>query len=135
LSASCPCWAAKALGRVTSTLSGGEARNLGGNYLLKPTLMISTPVLRQRHTRQMSNIDKQRIAAVEAMEALGYTFAGGEWVAPANATPSLIAEADALHSLLGLRADAIEGFTEGSEEEREFALIAGILPSGQRLAS
>jgi hypothetical protein len=75
----------------------------------------------------MSTIDKQRITAVEALEALGYTFAGGEWVAPPNATQSLIAEADARHSLLVLRADAIEGFTPGSEEEREYAFIAETL--------
>lgn len=83
----------------------------------------------RRHTDRMSNIDKQRIAAVKTMEALGYTFAGGEWVAPPNATPSLIAEADAMHSLLVLRADAMEGFTPGSEEEGEFALIAETLGS------
>ena len=34
-----------------------------------------------------------------------------------------------IHSLLVLRADAIENFTEGSEEEREFALIAETLES------
>jgi hypothetical protein len=33
-------------------------------------------------------------------------------------------EADALHALLVLRADAIEGCTQGSEEEREFTMIA-----------
>ena len=41
----------------------------------------------------------------------------------------MTAEADAIHVPLVLRADAIEGFTEGSEEEREFALIAETLES------
>jgi hypothetical protein len=30
----------------------------------------------------MTNIDKQRIAAVRTLEGLGFTFAGGEWKAP-----------------------------------------------------
>ena len=69
----------------------------------------------------MSNIDRQRIAAVRLLEAMGYVFRDHEWTGPA--IPSTF-EADALHALLVLRADAIEGFTKGSEEEREFALIA-----------
>jgi hypothetical protein len=73
----------------------------------------------------MSNIDKQRIAAVRKLERLGYTFAAGDWHAPAGitaATPAS-AQADAMHALLVQRADALEGCTEGSEEERELSAI------------
>jgi hypothetical protein len=34
--------------------------------------------------RPMSTIDKQRIAAVRKLEQLGYTFAAGDWMHPAN---------------------------------------------------
>jgi hypothetical protein len=66
-------------------------------------------------------IDKQRIAAVRKLEAMGYTFHEHDWTGPA--IPATF-EADAMHALLVLRADAIEGCTGGSEEEREFAMIA-----------
>lgn len=73
------------------------------------------------------NIDRQRRTAVAAMEAMGFIFDGVTWNAPtaaAAARPDLIAEADALHSLLILRADKLAGYTEGSEEETELHLIA-----------
>ena len=69
----------------------------------------------------MSNIDKQRIAAVRKLEAMSYVFHEHDWTGPT--IPSAF-EADAMHALLVLRADAIEGCTQGSEEEREFAMIA-----------
>jgi len=72
-----------------------------------------------------STIDKERVAAVKAMEALGYCFDGLKWNAPDNgAVQSLIDEADAMHGLLVLRADKLEGCTEGSDEEGELKLIA-----------
>ena len=94
----------------------------------------------------MSTIDKQRIAAVRAMEALGFAFDGIEWTAPAG--PARIcskdAEADAMHSLLVLRADKLAGSPEGSDEQTELKLIAdtvsayeanrwpdGIVPGGK----
>ena len=54
----------------------------------------------------MINIDKQRVAAVRKLEALGYSYQDGEWV-PAS-TPAgaggprslMTAEADAMHDLL-----------------------------------
>ena len=69
------------------------------------------------------DIDRQRIAAVRVLEALGYGYQGGQWVAPAaTTTPSplpMTAEADAMHGALVLRADALGGCTEGSDEEAE----------------
>ena len=76
----------------------------------------------------MGIIDKQRVTAVRAMEALGYTFNGIDWNAPAaRPAPPQLAEADALHALLVLRADALESCAENSEEAREFAMIAEAL--------
>ena len=74
----------------------------------------------------MSTIDKQRIAAVRAMEALGYAFDGIAWTAPTGGAPISAAdtEADAMHSLLVLRADKLAGCSEGSDEELELKMIA-----------
>jgi len=74
----------------------------------------------------VSNIDKHRVAAVRKLEALGYRYQAGEWVLPAASALSavlIIAEADALLSPLVLRADALEGCIEGSEEKAELAVI------------
>jgi hypothetical protein len=77
--------------------------------------------------RVSMNIDKQRIAAVRALEALGYIYRGGTWLAPAGtaATPlSLMAKADAMHGALMRRADELAGCAEGSDEEAELKAIA-----------
>jgi hypothetical protein len=77
----------------------------------------------------MSIIDKQRVAAVATLEAIGYTFSLAEdWSAP-NAGDGAVgsAEGDAMHTLLVHRADALEGCTEGSAEEAELKSIAGAL--------
>ena len=74
----------------------------------------------------MSNIDKQRIAAVRTLEAMGYVFRD-EWIPPAGMMTPATAEADAMHVLLVLRADQIEGCTEGSPEKAEFKSIADAL--------
>jgi hypothetical protein len=72
----------------------------------------------------MSTIDKQRIAAVRTLEQLGYTFAGDDWLHPANdaaaITPTITDELDAM---LVKRADDLEGCPTGSDEERELATI------------
>ena len=66
----------------------------------------------------MSTIDRQRIAAVKALEAMGYRFRDDKWLAPdANGGWP---EADAMHALLVHRADQLEGCIEGSAEEQEF---------------
>jgi hypothetical protein len=74
----------------------------------------------------MSIIDKQRITAVAALEALGYTFSLAEgWTCPAGPAESGVpaAEADAMHALLLLRAEKLAECTEGSDEETELQLI------------
>jgi hypothetical protein len=76
----------------------------------------------------VSNIDKQRVAAVRKLEVLGYSFQGGEW-APASPSAAagpgslMTAEADAMHGVLVQRADALEGYLEGSDEEVELKAI------------
>jgi hypothetical protein len=67
-------------------------------------------------------IDKQRIAAVRKLEAMGYTFTGGEWTKPAN-EDAIFPDADYMHLLLIHRADTLAGCAEGSEEEQELAAI------------
>jgi hypothetical protein len=76
----------------------------------------------------VSNIDKQRVAAVQKLEALGYSYQGGEWV-PASAPPRLFmtAQGDVMHGVLVERADALEGCTKGSDEESELKRIVDVI--------
>jgi hypothetical protein len=69
------------------------------------------------------DIDRKRIAAVRALEALGYGYQCGEWVPPAAPPLPLTAEADAVHGV----ADALAGCTEGSEEEVELKAIVDVI--------
>jgi hypothetical protein len=71
----------------------------------------------------MSNIDRQRVAAVRKLEEMGYTFAGGDWMQPANNDAVAPAITDDLHALLVKRADELADCTEGSTEEGELAAI------------
>ena len=57
---------------------------------------------------------------------MGYVFRD-EWIAPAGVTTPATAESDAMHALLVARADALEGCTEKSPEERELAMIAEVV--------
>ena len=63
----------------------------------------------------MSTIDRQRVAAVRKLEQLGYTFAAGDWMKPAN-DPIAVAPVitDALHVLLVARADELISYPEES---------------------
>src|SRR5262245_2195788 len=83
----------------------------------------------------MSIIDKQRITAVRTLVDMGFTF-HDEWIPPMGRTsPPATAEADALHALLVLRADALEeGCAENSEAARELAMIAKGLEATRRSA-
>ena len=76
----------------------------------------------------MINSDKQHVAAVRKLEALGYSYQDGEWgpaspSAAAGPRSLMTAESDNMHGALVQRADAVEGCIEGSEEERELAAI------------
>jgi hypothetical protein len=68
----------------------------------------------------MSIIDRQRIAAVRKLEAMGYVFHEHDWTGPAIPTTF---ETDAMHALLVLRAEALEGCPANSEETRELVMI------------
>src|SRR6476619_3826619 len=70
----------------------------------------------------MSNIDRQRVAAVRQLEEMGYTYAAGDWMQPANdaIAPAI---ADDLHALLVKRADELAGCGDGSSEEGELEAI------------
>jgi hypothetical protein len=67
-------------------------------------------------------IDQQQVEAVKTLKALGFTFAGGTWSAPANdKVPTMLveAEADVVHARRVLRAedavtDAIEAYLRSS---------------------
>jgi hypothetical protein len=79
------------------------------------------------------DIDKQRISAVRTLEALGYSYSNGEWL-PSGAVTGAVgaplpftAEADAMHGMLMLRADALTGCTESSEEETELQAVVDLL--------
>jgi hypothetical protein len=75
----------------------------------------------------MSIIDKQRVAAVAKLEGLGYTFSLAEgWSRPDTSSVGTLlstAEADAMHSVLVLRAGALKGCSEGAPEEAELKTI------------
>jgi hypothetical protein len=72
----------------------------------------------------MSAVDKQRVAAVQTLEAMGYRFDGTQWLGPGYAFST---EADLMHGLLIDRAEALAGGAEGSPECDELAAIADVL--------
>ena len=72
----------------------------------------------------MSEIDRQRIAAVRTLESLGYSFRNGRWHPPIHsAKATSLAEGDAMHSLLVQRADVLIGCTDGSADQDELEAI------------
>ena len=74
------------------------------------------------------SIDRQRIAAVELLQAHGYSWKAGAWsgeTAPSG--PRLIAAADAMQVVLMDRLAALGGCTEKSEEEAEMFAIADVV--------
>jgi hypothetical protein len=80
----------------------------------------------------MGIIDKQRVAAVATLEALGYTYSVAKgWLGPTDAqsTGTLLgtAEADAMLAVLMHRADALQGCTEGSPEETELESLVNAI--------
>jgi len=75
----------------------------------------------------ISEIDRQRITAVKVLDALGYTFADGEWHPPSEMTVSAMQESDRMHALLVERADALDGCAQSSPEAKEREIIADVL--------
>jgi hypothetical protein len=73
------------------------------------------------------DIDRQRIAAVRALEALGWSWYNGKWEPTAGSGTFPTAEADAMHAVLLLRADVLMSSPEGSEDEGELDAIADAL--------
>lgn len=80
-----------------------------------------------RRNGTLSQIDRQRVAAVRHLEAAGYRFERGAWHEPGAADVSapagVLEEADAMHVRLVLRADALGGCTEASEKAAELESI------------
>jgi hypothetical protein len=73
----------------------------------------------------MGNIDRQRIAAVRTLQALGYTFDGIKWMPPT--CHPLWAETDELYRLLVGRADYLISHPVGLRAMGEFSNIARAL--------
>jgi hypothetical protein len=85
------------------------------------------------------SIDKQRIAAVAALEALGFEYTSDRgWLPPINSArgaigrtlPDFTAEADAMHALLVIRADVLMGAPEASDDsesaDRNYVIPASL---------
>jgi hypothetical protein len=69
----------------------------------------------------MTIVDKQRVAAVATLEALGYSFSlPAGWSPPAGGASTSTTEADRMHGLLMRRAD-------GSPEKAELASIVNAI--------
>jgi hypothetical protein len=79
----------------------------------------------------MSDVDRRRIEAVSALEALGYSFSVGLWHSPRRALNS--PQADAMHSLLVQRADALIGSTDGSADQDELEAIGEAIEAYERV--
>ena len=71
------------------------------------------------------SIDKQRIAAVAALERLGFRWSGVAWERPSASVDW--AASDAMHELLMNRAERLAGCCEDSDEDTELAAIAEAL--------
>jgi hypothetical protein len=75
------------------------------------------------------SIDKQRMAAVAALEALGFKYTSDRgWFPPFNTgrggtPPDFTAEADAMHALLVLCADALMDAPEATDGATNFSSL------------
>lgn len=79
----------------------------------------------------MSEVDRQRIAAVRTLDALGHHFSDGCWRPPIQAQSC--PEADAMHSILVQRADALIGCTDGSADQDELEAIGEAIEAYERV--
>lgn len=76
------------------------------------------------------SIDRQRIEAVRFLEAHGYRFSPAEGWTSGQLPVSVL---DAMCSALMRRADALEGCTEGSEDEAELDHIVNVIGTYEAL--
>jgi len=84
-----------------------------------------------KSARLPMSVDKQRIAAVAALEALGFAFSPGHgWLPPIGSVgarqpvrPDCAAEADAMHALLVMRADVLKSALQKETAAAELELI------------
>jgi hypothetical protein len=77
------------------------------------------------------SVDRRRIEAVSALEALGYSFSAGRWYSPSRALNS--PQADAMHSLLVQRADVLIGCTDSSPDQEELEAIGEVIKACEAL--
>jgi len=73
----------------------------------------------------MSDIDRQRIQAVQKLQHLGLAWHLGEWRNGTNL--EFVSEADAMHAALVRRADDLAGCLEGTPEEAELTSIVAAI--------
>lgn len=74
----------------------------------------------------MTTLDRQRVAAVRTLQALGYSFDGTDWIGPAPhdvLSPAVAKVTDRLLALLMQRADALAGCTQDSDEAEELIAL------------
>jgi hypothetical protein len=76
----------------------------------------------------MSDIDRQRIAGVKTLLALGFTWREGRWVKSAALEAPVRPEADALHALVVDRADQLMSCIAGVDA----CFAGGFLESAPR---
>ena len=76
------------------------------------------------------SIDRQRIEAVRFLEAHGFRFSPTEGWTGGQLPVSVL---DAMRSALMRRADALEGCTEGSEDEAELEDIVNVIRTYEAL--
>jgi hypothetical protein len=82
------------------------------------------------------SIDEQRIAAVAALEALGFSYTPDRgWLPPINSgcgamggiLSDFTSEADAMHALLVIRKDVLIGAPEASDGATELQRISDVV--------
>ena len=82
--------------------------------------------------KAMSEIDRQRIAEVQTLEALGYCFRAGRWDPQLRRPGQSWVEADALHNLLVQR-DTLISCTDGSADQDELGAIGEAIEAYERV--
>ena len=65
----------------------------------------------------------RQTATAKTMKELGYTCDKGVWTSSPEAVAHLASVADKMHAVLVVRADELDGCTEGSPEEAEYTKL------------